>query len=178
MAIWRLLRRRVVVAVLGALLFGGVSGLFAGAQLVPPTISVGQGTSANVSGSPGVTTTATGGGTPTMTSVPKATAAPPAPTIPRPTPTIPVPGTSAHLFGSISSTPNGNTFTLRSGGLTFTIVVNSDATVTVTLNGVKSTVPPSALQQGLQQGMRAQVQGIWSTSSTLAASSVSAYLDN
>jgi hypothetical protein len=170
--IWAFLRRRVVVAVLGALLVGGVSGLYAGAQLVPPTISVGQGASANAAGSksPGVTTTTTSGGTPTTTSAPKATSAPPAPTIPRPTPTVPVPGTSARLSGSISSTPNGNTFTLRSGGLTFTIVVNSNATVT--LAGVQSSV------SALQQGMVARVQGIWSTSTTLAASSVSASLDN
>jgi hypothetical protein len=167
MAVWGLLKRRVLIATIGALLVGSCRGAMA-AQLAYP-ITAGGTILAGLTGSP--TTSAAAGATDTATAPATATHAPPTPTLtPRPTPTPPIPGTLGQIHGQVASTPNTNSFTLQTRTGSFTVTVDSSTTITV--NGA-----PAPLSS-VTQGMQASIQGTWGSVTAIAASTVSAFADN
>lgn len=167
-----LLRRRVMVAILGVTVFGvasgGVGALYA-ARNVPAGGNATPIAQVQQSAGPGSTQT----GTPDLTPV----AATPtlAPTVvptrtPRPTPTPLRVGQRVQLDGTIGTiSTSSDTFVLRrfnSPSLTI------DVTSATQYQGAATSF------QGLQSGWQAQVVGIVQTDESIAASQVNSSIDN
>lgn len=165
---WGILRRRVVVATMGALLFGSGGALIALSQVNHPITFVSQ---TRTHGA-GTATTTTGAATgsastsaPTNTAPPAPTSAPPAP---RPTATRGAAGQQAQVQGSVGSVSQGaNSFTVLVGGSTVTITVNASTTYTGSEKSLSAITP----------GSNANVVGVWQADGSILASNVDAQPD-
>ncbi|HEX9039361.1 MAG TPA: hypothetical protein VF808_20435 [Ktedonobacterales bacterium] len=160
MGTWGFLRRRTVVAALGAVTIGAVSAALGVAQ-TPHR---------------GATSQTAAVATQTPRSPATATVTPRAPTpvptrAPAPTPTMPTAGQAGQIEGTVTAVnASANMFTLRVGPRTFTVTVTSSTAIAV--NGVAaSNLSPMTV------GMSANVEGVWQSVSELAAASVDAQTD-
>lgn len=164
-----MLRSKIVVVILGALLVGGVGSALGVLSAVQPH--------ATALGSVAASTATGASGTGTPTSTPSASDTPALPPSPNPTPTrvpptptpLPVPGQTLDLHGSVGNINQGqSTFVLNVPGGSYTVTVTS------------STQWPgqaSSIQQ-LQTGWQAEVQGVYTGGGNLTASVVDAQRDN
>ena len=169
---WGFLKRRALVAAVGALLIGSGGAVIAAAQASHPAALASQGNTASVSNGSTTNGSSTGAGAatatpPTTLPPPTATSIPPTPTTPPPPPPTPtplVPGTQAHISGNVVSV-SSNSFVLRWNGANYTVNVSATGT---TYNGSLTTL--SQIQSKLNNGnpVSAEVIGVWQATSPIS----------
>lgn len=168
MKTWGILRRRVVVATMGALLFGSGGALIALAQINHPIALVSQTRThgaATATTTSGATTGAAPTSAPTNTTSLAPTSAPPAP---RPTATHGAAGQQAQVQGNVGSVSQGaNSFTVLVVGSTVTITVNASTAYTGSEKSLSAITP----------GSNANVVGVWQADGTVLATSIDAQPD-
>ena len=182
MQAWGFLKRRAIVAALGALLVFSIGGGITLSRMAPRVAPTGQASAANTTtatdttnsaaATATMTTSASAGAPPTATTAPTATAIPSTPT-PRPQPTpVSVPaGQSIQIQGKVfSTTPSANSFIVQVGSKLYTVVVDANTTYPGSVKSVNQ----------LSNGMDVNVQGAGNSNSSgsILASSVDAQGDN
>jgi hypothetical protein len=165
-----ILRSKVGIAVLGAVLVGGTSAALAATTAMRPGASTGTPNTANTDPNTGMLPSPTSpSASATPTSPATATSAPTATRTPRPTATLPPVGQTVDLHGSINNINYGaGTFTLYFQGVHLTIV---------TTPGVTQYQGSSQSFNGLQNGWKAEVKGQMQTDGTFLASLVNSSSD-
>lgn len=157
-------KSRVAIAIIGAVLIGGLSGVVAGVKIMPwgANTTIAQGVTTRPGSDISPTTPAD-----TLTAIPTKRSAT---VTPLPTASsTPAPGQSADLRGHIGTIDNAHQ--------SFDFTASSSSAITVVVTGATHYQNVSGFS-ALKSGMRAEIKGVYQTSTTLVATVVNVSVDN